>query len=100
VSEVTKAGCPELKFRPIGDIVLKGKVKPTAVFEPLSEEAAASDFVQRYNAAYVALARRDPVAQELFAALHEERPDDGPVNLHLERLRRSESGIEVVMIEK
>jgi adenylate cyclase len=100
VSDVTKAGCPTIPFRPIGLLTLKGKVNATAVFEPQSESDAATDYTIRYFEAYSRLAQRDPAALDLFAALHAELPDDGAVSLHLGRLHAGESGVEIVMTEK
>ena len=100
VSDVTKAGCPTIPFRPIALLTLKGKVNSAAVFEPLSEGDAASPYVARYIEAYAKLKQRDPAALALFAALHAERPEDGAVSLHLARLQDGESGVEIVMTEK
>jgi adenylate cyclase len=90
VSEETLAGCANHVARPIGQLVVKGKTRPLAVFDPLTE-ARGAPLHERdapYEAAY-ALMKQGQGAEALaaFERLWHERPEDGLVALQLERLR-------------
>jgi class 3 adenylate cyclase/CHASE2 domain-containing sensor protein len=99
VSETSKDLCPDIAFRPLGDIVVKGRAEPIEVWQPL-ESGADSGFALRYRKAYDAMKEEDPSACEMFAALASERPEDSLVKVHYERLRRGERGATIVMAEK
>jgi class 3 adenylate cyclase/CHASE2 domain-containing sensor protein len=99
VSEATQSRCVGIAFRPLGMITLKGKLTALRAYEPLGERADAG-YVARYLGAYASLEQRDPAALEHFASLHDERPADACVAMHLERLRRGEVGAELVMTDK
>ena len=75
VSEATRVQCPDIAFRPIAEVVLKGKTEPVGVWEPLHAEDVRPEFLARYGAAYDALKAGDPDAARLFAALAAEAPD-------------------------
>jgi adenylate cyclase len=100
VSEATRMHVEDIAFRPIAVIVPKGKTEPLGIYEPLDEERANSDYVMRYTEAYALAEQHDPRALDLFEALHAMRPDDKCVALHVERLRESNVGVEMVMHEK
>ncbi len=100
ISEATRAQVMDLPFRPIAVIVPKGKTEPLGIFEPLDEARANSPHMMRYLEAYALAEQRDPKALELFEVLHVEDPEDKCVALHLERLRESNVGVEMVMHDK
>jgi adenylate cyclase len=100
ISEATCAGVSGIPFRPIAVIVPKGREEPLGIYEPLDEERANSPYIRRYNEAYALAEQRDPRALALFEALHRENPGDKCVALHLERLRESNVGVEMVMHDK
>jgi class 3 adenylate cyclase/CHASE2 domain-containing sensor protein len=100
VSGETRDACSNIAFRPMGSVVLKGKTTPVEVFEPLHDGVEADDYFERYRAAYAELRHGAPDAISLFEKLNAENPDDACVCLHLNRLRRGESGVLVVMGEK
>ncbi len=100
ISETARAGATGIPFRPIAVIVPKGKTEPLGIFEPLDEARAGSPFMVRYLEAYALAERRDPRALELFEELHALDPDDICTTLHLERLRESNVGVEMVMHDK
>jgi adenylate cyclase len=73
------------------------------VFQPLRDgldlpvdEAA----VTAYDAAYALLEQQHPEALAAFEALASRYPDDGLVAVHLERLRRGETGDVIVLDRK
>jgi len=96
VSGAIRAACPDAVMRPVGDVLLKGKRQPLAVFEPLG--AGSADLA--YEAAHALLAAGDVDALPAFERLHAERPDDGLVGFQLRRLQHGETGDMVVMSDK
>jgi adenylate cyclase len=103
VSEDLLAGCTGIRARCVGRLVLKGKSRALRVFQPLRDgldlpvdEAA----VTAYDAAYALLEQQHPEALAAFEALASRYPDDGLVAVHLERLRRGETGDVIVLDRK
>lgn len=100
ISGATTAGCPDIRFRPSGDLILKGKSVPTAAFQPLSEAEAEAPEIAAYLAAYRLLAEERPEAREAFAAVLESNPEDSLARLHLKRLEAGETGTVIRLKEK
>ncbi|MFB4368965.1 MULTISPECIES: CHASE2 domain-containing protein [unclassified Pseudomonas] len=101
VSATIREHCPEVPMRPVGEVVLKGKVEAVAVFEPLEAMTTPmNDCDEDYEAAYHLLASGAPEALAAFEALAAQRPKDGLVAYHLQRLRSGEHGSRVVMASK
>lgn len=102
VSGDTLSGCPKAQARRVGRLVLKGKSKDLAVFEPLdgrdtSGYAALAD----YEAAYGLMAQGQVVAAtQAFQALVQQHPQDPLAALHLLRLQSGESDDLIRMSEK
>jgi adenylate cyclase len=100
VSEAVVSRCPGFVGRPAATLLLKGKSEAIRVFEPLPQEAAGSPGLARWLKAYELLEKRDPAAEAAFAALVEAWPDDRLARLHLNRLRRGETGVLVTLSQK
>jgi class 3 adenylate cyclase len=100
VSGATAAMCPDIVFRPVGTLVLKGKSEGIEVFQPIDQAEVGSEAATAYLAAFELLRAEDPAALEAFARLAEGAPDDGLATFHLERLKRGERGIVAVLDEK
>ncbi len=100
VTGATKAGCPDMHFRPVGSLVLKGKTEGVAAFEPLTADAAASPDAAAYVEAYRLMEREDSAAAAAFAKLAGEHPEDGLAAFHARRLAAGETGTTIVMKEK
>ncbi len=99
VTGETAAQCRRLAFRPIGDVIVKGRKNAMPMLAPV----AASDppaLLAGYAAAYAALAEAKPGVVEMFAALQREFPADALVAFHVGRLAAGETGVLVVMQEK
>ena len=96
VSEAIRAACPGAAMRRVGEVLLKGKRTPLAVYEALDSGTADEE----YDAAHALLAAGSDAALAAFALLHAQRPDDGLVAFHLQRLQAGESGELVVMPDK
>jgi class 3 adenylate cyclase len=95
----TAAQCRRQAFRPVGDIIVKGRKSAMPILAPLSP-ADPPALLARYAEAYAALSQEKPEAAELFAALHLDFPADAPAAFHARRLAAGESGVLVVMQEK
>jgi len=93
-------GCKTLRFRPIGDIVLKGKETAVPLYLPAGENASDQKLYTDYMAAYTLLQRNDRAAVDAFQALHAQYPTDPLVSFHLERLQSGSISTHIVMEEK
>jgi len=99
VSGETVARCRRQAFRPVGDIIVKGRKNAVPILVPVSP-ADPPTLLARYAEAYAALSQKKPEAAELFAALHHDFPTDAPAAFHAGRLAAGESGVLVIMQEK
>jgi adenylate cyclase len=99
VSGETVAKCRHQAFRPVGDIIVKGRKNAVPILVPVSP-ADPPALLVRYAEAYAALSQEKPEAAELFAALHRDFPADSATAFHAGRLAAGESGVLVVMQEK
>jgi adenylate cyclase len=84
----------------MGRVVVKGKTQALGVYEPLSEERDASEYMARYRHAYERLEAGADDTLALFEQLYAENPYDGCVEIHLERLRAGTRSPEIAMTEK
>jgi adenylate cyclase len=99
VTGETAAQCRRQVFRPVGEIIVKGRKNAMPILAPLSP-ADPPALLVRYAEAYAALSQEKPEAAELFAALHRDCPADAPAAFHAGRLAAGENGVLVVMQEK
>jgi adenylate cyclase len=99
VTGETAAQCRRQAFRPVGDIIVKGRKNAIHILAPVSP-ADPPALLDRYAEAYAALSQERPEARQLFAALHRDFPADVPAAFHAGRLAAGENGVLVVMQEK
>ncbi|MEP3300576.1 MAG: adenylate/guanylate cyclase domain-containing protein, partial [Roseibium sp.] len=97
VSNTVAAKCPGHHFRPLGDLVLKGRSQPVACFEPISDEDLSADWMQAYQAAYLKMSEGSPDALSCLESVAELKPGDGPTRFHIERLRDGAAGTKVTL---
>lgn len=100
ISEAVVSRCPGFVGRPAGTLLLKGKTEPIRVFEPLPEDAAGSPVLRAWMQAFRLMEEGDPAAEAAFAAIVQADPDDRLARLHLDRLRRGETGVLLTLTEK
>ncbi|MEJ0070127.1 MAG: adenylate/guanylate cyclase domain-containing protein [Pseudomonadota bacterium] len=100
VSAAAAERCPDQAFRPLGQVVLKGKTEAIEVFEPLDTARAASPYMTTYARAYDFMTRNSPEAYRLLSELGRSNPDDLCVALHLARVESGTGGTRIVMDEK
>jgi adenylate cyclase len=92
ISEATLSGCPDIKTRPIGRLLVQGKTMPLTVHEPLDSFYFSEAEVKEYLKAYELMQKKLPEAMEAFRKLTEKRPDDHLAALHLNRLASGNTG--------
>lgn len=84
---VEQAGPGAARFRAIGAVLLKGKASPTEIYMAApAVEPGSHAYLDRYDAAYAALARLEPGAAEAMAHLHASAPEDPLAAFHTQRL--------------
>jgi adenylate cyclase len=88
----------EHTFRPVAQLVLKGKTRGIDCVTLCDESAQA--LLEQYLHAYAALERGEAASLELFEALYRELPTDGLIAFHWRRLRSGETGARIVLEEK
>ena len=96
----TARRCPEVRFRPVGTLVLKGKSTGVEAFEPLAEAAEAAPETRAYLEAFRLMEAGDPEAPAAFRRLSGTYPHDPLAAFHARRLGAGEKGSTVVMEEK
>jgi adenylate cyclase len=90
----------ESQVRPIGWLVLKGRSGAIEVFELLLEEEQDAAWLEDYRRAYAAIDTNPGEAAAVLRSLALERPDDGVVRFHLERLDRGVAGTRIELTVK
>ena len=100
VSGTTIERCHNATFRPVGELILKGKSESVAAFEPVLNGDKSHSNVDEYMAAYRLLSAEDAEAESAFRRLAERYPEDALISFHVKRLAAGESGSLVVMKEK
>ena len=100
VTEETVAQCPNLAFRRIGDVVLKGKTKAVGLFQPVSAAEAASGLVPAYDSALALLRTEDPGAVGAFDTLEATYPGDPIVAYHRARMASGKVSALIVLEDK
>ena len=100
VSEATLVGCPDVRARPIGRLVLKGKTQPVMIYEPDHSQAVAVAPHDEYSHAFDLMRDKDAAALESFKRLASRYPRDSLIAFHLHRLMTGETGDLIVMTEK
>ncbi len=84
---------PELNVRPIGDLLLRGRIGPLRAYEPMQAAPDQTSFA--YSAAFDRMATNDASARAAFAGLLGATPDDPLANFHLRRLLNGQTGVAI-----
>jgi class 3 adenylate cyclase len=99
-TDVVVTQCTSVRFRPIGDVVLKGKLTGVELFNPVSDAEAASDLFRRYIDMYALLKIEDARAPAAVRELHQDFPEDALTTFHFERVVSGLNTNRVVMEDK
>ncbi len=86
VSQTTVDQIPAFAGRPVGELLLRGRLKHLKAFEPLTADQATAPATKAYLNAYKLLEARDPTARQAFATLIGCHDKDSLGILHLKRL--------------
>jgi adenylate cyclase len=81
------------QWRPVGDLILRGRSEPLRAFEPLLGEAFKAPAVAQYGEAFAKLEAGDASAMPAFAALVGAHADDPLAGYHLKRLLNGAKGV-------
>jgi class 3 adenylate cyclase/CHASE2 domain-containing sensor protein len=92
--------CTDLNFRPIGEVVLKGKLTHVELFNPVTAEEYASPLYHRYLEAYALMKNADPRAPEAVRQLHQDQPHDSLTSFHYERVEAGLNTVRIIMEDK
>lgn len=84
-----------LRFRPIGELALKGKARLVEVFAPAAAEAPETVWWNRYADAFALLSQDHEDGAEAIAVLLALYPDDPLLRFHAGRLDRGQRGTAV-----
>ena len=76
ISETVRTEMKDVVFRPIGDIVLKGKSEAVSCFQPLPAGAPEAELSDAYDAAFTLLCNCEQQAEAAFKALVKSNPTD------------------------
>ncbi len=102
VSEATRAqaAVENLWFRPMGQVMVKGKQEALAVFNPLAAGSVPDDLMEKYAEAYTLLTASDPQATHRFARLRSRYPHDPLVDFYWRRAQTGELTTRIKMVSK
>jgi adenylate cyclase len=87
----------DFRGRPIGDLVLRGRVEAMRAFEPLRAEKYKDAATKSYLGAFSQLEAADPGAIAAFAAHVGKYRDDQLAAFHLRRLLNGATGTRIAM---
>ena len=97
-SVVDKA--PEQQFRPVGDVVLKGKIDAVTLYNPVSEDEVTSGLFAGYLAAYKVMVAGESGALSAFRDFEKAHVKDPLALFHISRLESGIIGPRIVMEDK
>ena len=100
VSAETVSRCSNDDFRPVGNLMLKGKSEGVEAFEPLGAIFLAEKARDAYFEAYRLMKNGDKLAKSAFEELSRRCPRDALAACHTRRLTAGESGTKIVFAEK
>lgn len=97
VSAALAEAVKNFRGRPIGDLVLRGRVEAMRAFEPLRLEQYNSAATKSYMDAFSQLEASDPGAIAAFAGHVGKHPEDQLAAFHLRRLLNGATGTRIAM---
>jgi adenylate cyclase len=83
--------------RPVGDLMLRGRIEAIRAFEPFQAGRCNEPVAESYQKAYALLEAADPCAMATFAAHVANYPTDQLASFHLKRLLGGTCGTKVVL---
>ena len=96
-SATLAARVEKFRGRPVGDLVLRGRMEALRAFEPLRDAQYEDPATKSYLEAFAKLEAGDPGAMAAFAAHVGRHADDQLASFHLKRLLNGATGTRIVM---
>ena len=96
-SATLAARVKKFRGRPVGDLVLRGKMEALRAFEPLRDAQYEDPATKSYLEAFAKLEAGDPGAMAAFAAHVGQHADDQLASFHLKRLLNGATGTRIAM---
>ena len=100
VSQDTVDQCPNVRFRKIGDALLKGKKQFVGLYSPISAAEEATSLPREYEEAYSLLKSGDAKARRAFLDLREKYPDDAIIAFHCQQIEGGKVSPQIVLENK
>ena len=97
VSESVAKRAGDFHGRPIGDLILRGRIEALRAFEPVLPGRYDDPAVKSYLDAFAKLEANDPGAMAAFAAHVGRVPEDALASFHLRRLLNGATGARMAM---
>ncbi len=99
VSQDTVSLCSGIQFRPVGELLLKGKSRTVRAWMPPGKMAQTAPLAD-YLTAYQLMCDNQPDAAREFENLHKQCPTDALALLHYKRLKNGAVGARITPGEK
>jgi len=99
-TQAVAEACKSIAFRPIGNVVLKGKVSGVGLFTPVTDAESETDLYLRYIQAYESLSKEEQQGADMMIALGKHYPEDPLIQFHCERIQSGLISTRVVMEDK
>ena len=100
VSDSVAAEATAFDYRPVGDVIFKGKTDPIRCLEPVAPGSLGTVDVAGYGKAFALLDQRRDGAAGAFRKLHESDPDDPLIGFHWQRLQNGDHGVKIILSDK
>jgi adenylate cyclase len=84
-------------WRPVGDLILRGKTEPLRALEPLRREQYDDPAAKSYLDAFAKLEAGDPDAIAAFASRVGKQSKDQLASFHLKRLLNGATGTRIAL---
>ena len=92
VADTTVGQCPGTSFRPVGQLLLRGKESTVAAFEPVLASVTPIDNGVEYNEAHALLEQQPAQSLDAFERLIKHYPQDPLAQLYVSRLHSGKTG--------
>ena len=100
VTQDTVDQCPNVRFRKIGDALLKGKKQFVGLYSPIPAAEEATSLPREYEEAYSMLEAGEAKARGAFLDLRERYRDDAIIAFHCQRIEAGKVSPQIVLENK
>ena len=100
VSETVAADATAFTYRPVGDIIFKGKTDPIRCLQPIASGDLGHVDVTGYLGAFALLDQGSDGAAKAFQELRDAAPADPLIRFHWQRLQNGDRGVKIILADK